>query len=204
MKRHIYISCWSICLVSILLTSCFSNPKHPAELASADSLCKVLTPLDSLFRKTDSTEVKKIYAEVDNNLAYVQFNNKDSLTQDAGLLLSRYYNAKIILGVYVKLGGDLFRKIKEEKIRCTDLAHDLRHNTLKETLDPRMCVDSEKSHVASLAMSVSALRPELDRSLSTYKELNPKMITWMAALKSKGGVEPPADRDKKHPGEDND
>jgi hypothetical protein len=160
--------------------------------------------MDSLFRKTDSLAIKKMFADIDYKLAYIQYNQKDTLRTPEAAILTRYYNAKIVAGIYIKLGGELQRKIKEEKQRCANLAHDLRHNTLKSSLDPKTCVEGERMHQASLSISVNALGPALLEAQKAYKELTPQVETFIGGLKAQGGQEPPADMLNKADDKDND
>jgi hypothetical protein len=204
MKNHLFFISYFLCLAGIAFSSCFSSPKHPAELATADSLCKVIAPMDSLFRKTDSLVVKKMFADIDYKLAYIRYNQKDTVLTAEAAILTRYYNAKIVAGIYLKLGGELQRKIKEEKERCANLAHDLRHNTLKSSLDPRTCVEGERMHQASLSLSLNTMGPALLEARRAYKELTPKVDTIIDSLKAKGGQEPPADMLNKAETRDND
>jgi hypothetical protein len=177
--------------ISALFMSCSGSPKHPAELATADSLNQVMKSMDTLFLKVDSIEVKNDFEKLVHSLAYIQFNLKDTLPREDGLLLSHFFNLKRPLGYYVKLGGELNRKIKEEKERCLNLSHDLKHNTLNSKLDVTSCVKNERNHVTSLILSAEALLPAVANALKDYKELVPKIDSKVEEIKAKGGKEPP-------------
>jgi hypothetical protein len=192
MKNYLFCI-WSLFgLTGILLTSCSGSPKHPMELAAADSLNRVIKSIDSVVRKIDSVAIQKAFEKIDYSLRYIQFNQKDTIRKEDGLMLQRFFTAKRPLSVYIKLGGELNRKIKEEKERCKNLAHDLRHNTLNANLDAKTCVASEQAHVASLALSANTLGPAITEAMKSFEDLQPKVEIMVKALQAKGGKEPPA------------
>ncbi len=192
MKNYLFCIWSLLCLTGIILTSCSGAPKHPVELAAADSLNRVIKSIDSVVHKIDSVAVKKAFEKIEYSLRYIQFNQKDTISKEDGLMLQRFFTAKRPLSVYMKLGKELNQKIKEEKERCKNLAHDLRHNTLNANLDAKACVANEQAHVGSLSLSATTLLPAITGALKSYEELQPRVESMVNNLKAKGGKEPPA------------
>jgi hypothetical protein len=187
--------------LAIAFASCSGAPKHPAELASADSLNRSMISIDSVFRRIDTVAVRKAYEKITYSLGYIQYNLKDTLPREEGLFLSGFYYVRRPLGICTKAAKELRQKIKEELTQCGNLAHDLRHNTLSEKLDPKTCIRKEREHVMALAASAGTLAPAVFQAMKTYEEKFSGVQTKVDELKAKGGKEPPGSYTKKNEGD---
>ncbi len=204
-------ACFSflVLLAALGFTSCSGVSKHPIELASADSLSKAVEVIDSVFKKIDTAAVHKAYDLLSSNLRYIKFNledptRKDTITRDERLFLTQFFNVKRVLGICTSDGRELLKKIHEEEIQCTSLAHDLRHNTLSEKLDAKTCLLREKQHVTALSNSAGMLAPAVLNAFKTYQEKMEGVLDKVKQLKATGGKEPPVLTGKKRTDDEDD
>jgi len=170
--------------------SCSGDSKHPSELASADSLCKVLKTADSLFNSMDSAVVTKSLQQINYSLAYIQQNQKDTIGRAEGKMLLEFYKIKRPLIAYSKQKKEVANNMHQEKEQCENLSHDLKHNTLDTKLDLKTCLQNERSRVAAISSFCSAIAPAVSRSMKNFKDLYPQIETRVNQLKAKGGKEP--------------
>jgi hypothetical protein len=187
-----------------LLGSCNSEPKHPAELTTADSLLRMVNQADSLFHTVNSEEVDKTQKDISYKLAYFQTNNKDTLKREQARILTEYHRLKRALSFYTKGKEEMIKAIKEEKLQCINLAHDLRNNTLEEKLDAKACVDSERKRVLKIHQSVAMIVPAVAASFAGYKAQTPGIDSIVSGLRANGGVEPAGDFKTKKGDDDDD
>ncbi|HXC04116.1 MAG TPA: hypothetical protein VNZ86_05140 [Bacteroidia bacterium] len=188
----------------MLLYSCSGSPKNPAELVSADSLCHVVSKLDSACKHTDTLSIRKTLRAVTYNLAYIQLNRTDTLSREEGYRLARYNSLKKPLLMYLLSMKEIKDHIEEEKKQCENLAHDLRHNTLAPKLDARTCLNTEMRRVAGLCNSAGSIFPALKQTLIQISSMDSSIVPEVGRLKSRGGKEP-VDIDKlSQSGTDND
>jgi hypothetical protein len=186
-------SCLFVCVFIFCLSSlqsCSGDPKHPAELASADSLAKVVHTADSIFKTVDSLTVKKTLQQINYSLAYIQLNQKDTIDREEGRLLLNFYQLKRPLYVFTKHKSELSLKIVEQKQQSQNLAHDLRHNTLDAKLNIGNCLQDERRHAAPIIYSSETLVTAINEALKKFKEQYPLIESRVNALKAKGGKEP--------------
>ena len=193
--RSIVTSLLALVIIMDLLTSCNGSPKHPAELASADSLCRVLKTMDSTYKHTDTLLLRKTLRSITYNLAYIQLNGKDTLSKEEGLRLMRYNSLKRPLRIYLQTNRLVAENIDKEKKQCENLAHDLKHNTLDSKLSASSCLMTEMRRVASLSNTVGSIYPTLKRTLLQTASFDSVIVKEVDMLKAKGGKEP-ADIDK--------
>jgi hypothetical protein len=176
--------------VTLMFLSCSSSPKHPAELAAADSLKKVIRTTDSVFRRIDSLAVNSTLHQITYCLAYIQLNQKDTIDKADGRTLLNFYQLKRPLSVFSKHRKEIEHKLAEQKLQCENLVHDLTHNTLDPKLDLSACLQNERRRVASIAGSTSFLTDAVSDALKKFKEQYPNLEGRMNTLKAKGGKEP--------------
>ncbi len=170
--------------------SCTGDPKHPSELASADSLNRTMKIADSLFRSMDSVKIKQSLFQINYSLAFIQLNQKDTINREEGQLLLNFYNLKRPLTAFSKQKKEIEQKIRQEKEQCADLAHDLKHNTLDPKLNLAACLKNERKRVEAITSFCTIVAPAVAESMKHFKELYPRIEARVNQLKAKGGKEP--------------
>jgi hypothetical protein len=177
--------------LALAFHSCSNTPKHPAELAAADSLCRVAKATDSVLNTQDTMEVKKMLKDLSYSLAYIQLNRKDTLSRGEGVQLSSFYILKKPLNIFLKKQHEIRVKNKLELEQCRNLAHDLQHNTLDAKLDARQCLEKERLRSDAISKSLASIFPSIHEIIKSFREQYPPIEARVKELKAKGGTEPP-------------
>jgi hypothetical protein len=176
--------------LALAFHSCSNSPKHPAELATADSLCRVAKASDSVLNTIDTLEVKKMLKQLNYSLAYIQLNRKDTLSRGEGAQLSSFYILKKPLTIFLKKQQEIRIKNKLELEQCRNLMHDLQHNTLEAKLDAHACMEKERLRSEAISHSLASIFPSIHEIIKRYREQYTPIEAQVNELKAKGGTEP--------------
>jgi hypothetical protein len=177
--------------LALALHSCSNSPKHPVELAVADSLLHASRSTDSLLRAVDTTEVKKMIWQLSYDLAYIQFNRKDTLSQEEGVILSSFYLLKKPLSIFLKKHEEIRRFNKTVRSQAENLQHDLLHNSFDEKLSLQNCLTSERHRAEAVSLALASIFPSITQIIQTYRDQVSAIEARVQSLKKEGGKEPP-------------
>jgi hypothetical protein len=173
------------------LFSCNNSPRHPAELSVSDSLVHAARNTDSLLHTVDTVEIQKMISKLSYDLAYIQFNHKDTLSHEEGITLSSFYLLKKPLSIFLKKQEEIRRLNKAARRQAENLQHDLLHNSFDEKLNLQNCLASERRRAEAVSRALASVFPSIVEIMKSYRDQAPGIEARVQSIKAQGGKEPP-------------
>ncbi|HTF03170.1 MAG TPA: hypothetical protein VK826_04060 [Bacteroidia bacterium] len=183
MNKHLIF----VVAIGSLLVTC-KGDDYSQELATIDSLKKVLVATDSIIESLDPADVGKKAEEIGNNSKFIQFNVnklKDTLDFNTALLLTEYRQT----GKYFKQMKEDFERVDKAidsaNVSLDNLAHDLKNNSLAEGIDAKASVKSESDQVGEMHAFAQAQVKKKQETREAYDTLVPKVNAFVQDISVK-------------------
>lgn len=183
MNKHLLF----VVTIGSLLVTC-KGEDYSKELASIDSLKKVLTSTDSLIEQADPEAIKKRGDEISNNSKFIQFNVnklKDTLDFNTALMLTDYRAVGKDLSTMCENLEKLEKAIDSARVSLDNLSHDLINHSLAEGIDAKASVESETEQIGEMHAYAKDMMKKKKEALESYDTLLPKVNSFVQQMSAK-------------------
>lgn len=117
-------------VILLAAASCNTETKYPKQIATLDSLHKVIEIKETEFRAIDTTAFAKMSAEATEKLAYVKSNYKDTMDLQTAVLISNYHSVLKPLNTFQSKKKLVDEETAYTKKQINSLARSLEKNAI--------------------------------------------------------------------------
>jgi hypothetical protein len=171
-------------LIAAAFVAC-NSVSHEKELAEINKLRALLLKTDSLLGTVDHEEAEQLATEVKNNSQFIQFNITqigDTIDFQTGVMISDYRallkSFEIVDDSYKSLSSAVDSVAKN----LDNLEHDLKNNSLSNSLTPEGCIAQEKDQANTIYERAGEIRSMQIEAKTKYDSLAPKIKDYMLQL----------------------
>ena len=183
MNKHLLF----VVTIASLLVTC-KGEDYSKELASIDSLKKVLSSADSLIEEVDPEAIKKRGDEIGNNSKFIQFNVnklKDTLDFNTALMLTDYRAVGKDLRMMSENLEKLEKAVDSARVSSDNLSHDLTNHSLAKGIDAKASVESETEQIGEMHAYAKEMVKKKKQALESYDTLLPKVNSFVQQMSAK-------------------
>ena len=173
--------------IGSLLVTC-KGEDYTKELATIDSLKRVLVSTDSIIQSVDPADVTKKSEEISNNSKFIQFNVnklKDTLDFNTALLLTEYRQTGKSFKNMAENIERMEKAMDSAKVSLDNLAHDLTNHSLAEGVDAKTSVNAEATQIGEMHAFAAEMVQKKQETRALYDSMLPKVNEFVQQMSVK-------------------
>lgn len=170
-------------LVSIVLFMVSCGPHISKEkMAQIDKLSMQLDSVDQRVHAIDSARAMNAASIYEQNLAYMQYDLKDTLPREEAFFVDTYYRLRKGFRQYSASYNQISNEIRITKQQLEDLRFDAENGLLEEKhFDDYIALETENVHKVSSA--ANDMMSKIELVLPLYEKKNPRIDSLLLIYK---------------------
>ena len=166
----------------IIICSCSNGNKYKKEIATLDSLSKIIDSTEFILNSIDTNKVISAQNEIIDNSTIIQSLYNDTMKRKDVIVMDKYNYIKKFFVAFLNQKEIFYDQIRYSREQVKNLSHDLKKELLEED-KTKEYLSEEESEINDLNLKVKKSVNEIEQCLPVFEQTTPGIKLMIDSLR---------------------